>query len=186
MKRKYMMVFGFISLVFAYANVLAGKVVFGYLCAVSSVMIGLLVLYVYGIFELRIQNIVVHLPMVVGCVVINNMPYEVANQLAIVGFMSVAYSFMIQMLWKDLRVVERKYLSKYMVCGSLLTFVFWLVALMFVTVNFDWVLVGNDWMIAWDALQLELLSMGVFVGSFFGQGVYGFFSLRNRVLMNSY
>ena len=136
MKRKYMMVCGFICLVFAYANVLAGKVVFGYLCGMSSLLIGLFLLYVYGIFELKVQHILVNLPLVGVCFVLMKMPYEVASSLAYLGFMTIGYSMMIQMLWKDLRVKERKYLSKYMMGMGLGVSVVWLVSLLFVNSNF--------------------------------------------------
>ena len=186
MKRKYMMVCGFICLVFAYANVLAGKVVLGYLCGLSSLMIGLFLLYVYGIFELKLQQVVLNFPLVIVCCLLMKMPYEVATNLAYVGFMTIGYSMMIQMMWKDLRVKERKYFSKYMIFGSLLVCALWLLTLVLVTVNFEWVLVGNDWMLGLDALQVELLSMVILFGSFFIQGVYGLFSLSHRVMVNSY
>ena len=181
-----MMVCGFICLVFAYANVLSGKVVLGYLCGLSSLMIGLFLLYVYGIFELKIQYVGVHLPLIGLCCVLLKMPYEVADSLSYVGFMTVAYSMMVQMLWKDLRMKEYKYLSKYMIGCGVCVFVIWLVSVLFVAVNFEWVLVGNDWMLGVDALQIELLSMVVLIGTFFVQGVYSLFVLSNRVLMNSY
>ena len=186
MKRKYMMVCGFVCLVFAYANVLAGKVVLGYLCGLSSLMIGLFLLYVYGIFELKLQQVVLNFPLVIVCCLLMKMPYEVATNLAYVGFMTIGYSMMIQMMWKDLRVKERKYLSKYMLSMSLGVGVVWLVSLLFVTSNFEWVLVGNDWMLGLPALQIELLSMVVLVGVLLVQGVYSLCTLSQRVLMNSY
>ena len=186
MKRKYMMVCGFICLVFAYANVLAGKMVFGYLCGMSSLLIGLFLLYVYGIFELKVQHVLMNLPFVGVCCLLMKMPYEVATSLAYVGFMTIGYSVMVQMLWKDLRVKECKYLSKYMVGVGLAVGVVWLVSLLFVTSNFEWVLVGNDWMLGLPALQIELLSMVVLLGAFLIQGVYSLMALSHRVLMNSY
>ena len=171
MKRKYMMVCGYGCLVFAFANVLAGKMLFGYLCGLSAWLMGLFLLYIYNSFSVQLSQLVVRIPFVYGCYMLMQMPYEVAHALAVVSGMAVVYSLMMTMLQSELRASEHKYVSKYLVYGGSVLLVVWLVALFMNILNFDWLLVGNDWVSVWDALEMQLMSLGILVGSFYFQAV---------------
>ena len=165
------MVCGYGCLVFAVANVLAGKVVLGYLCGLSAWLLGFFLLYMYNSFSLHVSQLLVRIPFMYGCYMLMKMPYEVSFALGIVSSMVVVYSLMMSMLHKQLRPSEHKYVSNYLVYGGSALLVVWLVALFANVFVYDWLLVGNDWMNVWAALEMQLTSLSVLVGSFYFQAV---------------
>lgn len=183
MKRNYMVLSGCVCLLFAYANVLAGKVVLGYMCGLGALLIGWFLLYMLGVSKVHWFTLVMHIPFVCGSVALLYMPYEVSTSLGMLGFMSVGYSLMIQMIMKELTIKECRNLIKSLLALGFGIFVVWLIALSMVIVRFDWILVGNDWMLAWDAVRIEVVSMAILVGMHYLQMGCILFQ-RNELIFN--
>ena len=183
MKRRYMVFSGCVCMVFAYANVLAGKIVLGYMCGLSALLIGWFLLYMLGTSKLHWMQVLMHVPFIYGCIKVMQMPYEVGTSLGIVGCMSVGYSLMMQMLMNEWTVKECKVLIKWLMVLASFVAIVWMIALSIVIVRFDWILVGNDWMNAWDAICIEVISMSVFVGLSYLQAGCILFQ-RNELILN--
>ena len=166
MKRRYMVIMGFGCLVFAYASVIAGKCVLGYMSGLASVLMGLFLLYVHGIFQIHIGQVVMHLPFVYGCYALWNMPYAVAKQLAIVSIMAVIYSLLYQMLAKELRIFEQREIRRWLLGMSVGMVVAWMLVLVLLVQQFQWILIGQDWVSLVDAVEIEVVSMLMVAGVF--------------------
>lgn len=183
MKRHYMVLSGCVCLVFAYANIFAGKVILGYMCGLAALLVGWFFLYMIGANKLHWFTLVLHIPFVCGSVALLYMPYTVSTSLGMLGFMSIGYSLMVQMVMKELTVKECRSVVKSLFALGCAIFVVWLVALSMTIVRFDWILVGNDWMLAWDAIRMEVVSMAILVGMHYLQVGCMFFQ-RSELILN--
>ena len=89
MKRYYMVLSGCVCLVFAYANVLAGKVILGYMCGLAALLVGWFFLYMIGANKLHWFTLVLHIPLDCGSAALLYMPYTVSTSLGMLCFTSI-------------------------------------------------------------------------------------------------